>query len=97
MESTSSITGIVVSGDNLTMTDVPIHRVMGTYYQGRNLAGRGEYDMFMGVGENEFVAHLEGLPTRYIGNLGRGGSSYGAIRDRLLTPRTLNDIPDNVL
>lgn len=97
MESTSAITGIVVSGDNLTMTDVPIHRVMGTYYQGRNLAGRGEYDMFLGVGENEFVAHLEGLPTRYIGHLGRSGSSYGAIRDRLLTPRTLNDIPDNVL
>ena len=98
MESASSITAIVVSGDNLTMTDVPIHRIMGTYYQGRNLAGDRENDMFAGVGENEFVAHLEGLPTRYIGNVGRSaGNRYDQIRNQLLIAPTLNDIPDNLL
>jgi hypothetical protein len=98
MESASAITAIVVSGDNLTMTDVPIHRIMGTYYQGRNLAGDRENDMFAGIGENEFVAHLEGLPTRYIGNVGRGNPSrYERIRDQILAAPTLNDIPDNLL
>jgi hypothetical protein len=97
MESTSAITAIVVRGDNLTMTDVPIHRVMGTYYQGRNIAGQTSYDMFLGVGENEFVAHLEGLPTRYVGRIPRGSSQYEPIRDQLLAAPTLNDIPDNLL
>lgn len=100
MESTSAITAIVVAGDHLTMTDVPIHRIMGTYYQGRNLAGGRETDMFAGIGENEFVAHLEGLPTRYIGKLGRGirgDDRYNQMRDQLLIAPTLNDIPDNLL
>lgn len=99
MESTSAATAIVVSGDNLTMTDVPLHRVMATYYQGRNTAAEHyEIDMFAGISENEFVAHLEGLPTRYIGNVGRGaGNQYDRIRAQLLAAPTLNDIPDNLL
>lgn len=99
MESTSAITGIVVNGNKLTITDVPIHRVMGTYFQGRNDAGEYPYDMFLGIDENEIVAHLEGLPTRYIGQLdGDGGErNYGPLRNRILSARTLNDIPDNML
>ena len=99
MESTSAITGIVVSGNNLTITDVPIHRVMGTYFQGRNYAHDDAADMFLGIKENEFVAHLEGLPTRYIGELqGSGGERfYGPLRNRIMNARTLSDIPDNML
>ena len=52
--------------------------------------------MFAGIDENEFVTHLEGLPTRYIGRIGRG-REYEAIRRILLGADTLKNIPDNVL
>jgi hypothetical protein len=98
MESTSAITAIRASGGPyLTVQDVPIHRVMGTYMQGRNDAPNGAKDMFLGIGENEYVAHLEGLPMRYIRELGTGGRTvegdYGAMRDAILDAPTLNDIP----
>lgn len=99
MESTSAITAITVSGGHLTIQDVPLHRVMGTYYQGRNLASDTERDMFLGIGENEYVAHLEGIPMRYVGHIGDGPSAtsrYEKIRDQILEAPTLNDIPDDL-
>jgi len=96
MESTSAITAISVFGDALTVQDVPIHRIMGTYYQGRNLANEPPKDMFLGIGENELVAHLEGLKMRYIKQIGRGSvatTTYNAMRDAILNAPTLADIP----
>ncbi|GDX71176.1 hypothetical protein LBMAG38_22670 [Chloroflexota bacterium] len=46
--------------------------------------------------EGAFVTHLEGLPTRYIGRIGRL-REYEAIRRILLGADTLNNIPDNLL
>lgn len=96
MESTSAITAIAVRGDALTVQDVPIHRIMGTYYQGRNLANQPAKDMFLGIGENELVAHLEGLKMRYIKRIGRGAvatATYNGMRDAILNAPTLADIP----
>ena len=98
MESTSAITAIRASGGPyLTVQDVPIHRVMGTYMQGRNDASNRAQDMFLGIGENEYVAHLEGLPMRYIREIGTGGRSveddYATMRNAILNAPTLNDIP----
>jgi hypothetical protein len=96
MESTSAITAIAVRGDALTVQDVPIHRIMGTYYQGRNVANQPAKDMFLGIGENELVAHLEGLKMRYIKQIGRGSvatTTYNAMRDAILNAPTLADIP----
>ena len=94
----SAITAIVASGGpHLTVQDVPIHRVMATYMQGRNDAGNNARDMFAGIPENEYVAHLEGLPARYIRRIGRGVQSaeddYATMRDAILNAPTLADIP----
>jgi hypothetical protein len=43
--------------------DVPIHRVLATYWQERN-GGRND-SAFLGDGENEFVCMLEGIPFNY--------------------------------
>lgn len=100
MESTSAITAIRASGGPyLTVQDVPIHRVMATYMQGRNKAIDSPADMFMGVGENEYVAHLEGLPMRYIRKIGESmdtAEEYGTMREAILNAPTLYDIPNQL-
>lgn len=98
MESVSAITAIVASGGpHLTVQDIPIHRVMATYMQGRNDAGNNAKDMFAGIPENEYVAHLEGVAARYIRRIGRGVQSaeddYATMREAVLNAPTLNDIP----
>lgn len=101
MESTSAITAIVASGGpHLTVQDVPIHRIMATYMQGRNDAQNSPADMFMGIGENEYVAHLEGLPARYIRKIGDQMTTaiedYDTMREAILNAPDLYDIPGGI-
>lgn len=70
MESTSIFRSIVVKGSHVTLQDVPLHRVLGTYWQEREPGNYGS-GMFLGDGENEFVALLEGIPSEY-----KGTASY---------------------
>lgn len=62
-ESTSIYRPVYVFGTELTVQQVPHHRILGNYflerYPGYNNA------MFLGDGENEFVAMLDGLETTY--------------------------------
>jgi 8-oxo-dGTP pyrophosphatase MutT (NUDIX family) len=62
-ESTSIYKKVTVYGSELTVQDVPIHRVLATYWQERN-GGRND-SAFLGDGENEFVCMLEGIPFNY--------------------------------
>lgn len=66
MESTSMFRAVSVKGDELTVMDVPPHRILGTYWNDRS-NGRNS-SMFLGDGENEAVADLRGLKTTYVGS-----------------------------
>ena len=62
-ESTSLYRKVSVKGNELTVQDVPIHRVIATYWQERT---PGQVSgAFLGDAENEFVAMLEGVPLDY--------------------------------
>lgn len=64
VESTSIYEEVYVHGTELTvMKEVPFHRILGNYFLERK-PGLGE-GMFLGDGENEFVAMLDGLTTDY--------------------------------
>jgi hypothetical protein len=63
-ESTSVFEWVTVYGSEKTVQRVPIHRVIGTYFQER-FAGHNEA-AFMSDRENEFVAVLEGIPFDYL-------------------------------
>ena len=63
VESTSIFKRIEVFGSEITVQHVPHHRVLGTYFQSRH-AGSSS-GAFMGDGENEFVAMLEGIQFDY--------------------------------
>ena len=73
-ESGSAFTPIsAVAGDELTIQDVPHHRILGMYLQAREPgADRGA---FLGDKENEIVFIPEGLPFSYVGQL---DTSYSA-------------------
>ena len=63
-ESTSIFKEVKVFGSELTVQDVPWHRVIGTYFQERS-PGRGG-SAFMGDSENEFVVMLDDIPFDYV-------------------------------
>lgn len=63
-ESTSLMKEVYIGGSKVvTSQAVPIHRVLGVYWQERN-PGRGGSG-FLGDAENEFVAMLEGLDVEW--------------------------------
>lgn len=62
-ESTSIYKKVTVRGSELTIQHVPLHRILGTYWQER-YPDHGD-SAFMGDSENEFVAILEGIPFEY--------------------------------
>ncbi|MGQ9872305.1 hypothetical protein [Leptodesmis sp.] len=63
-ESTSVFDVVSVTGTELTIQNVPKHRIFGTYWTekkpGSNNSG------FMGDSENEFTAMMEGIPFDYV-------------------------------
>jgi len=67
LSSTSFFTEVIANGAELTVQDVPIHRIFATYIQER---GPGDNSpMFLNDRENEFAAMLEGLPFDYKGKV----------------------------
>jgi SPP1 gp7 family putative phage head morphogenesis protein len=70
LESTSIFEDIYVTGSELTIQDVPHHRIFGTYFTektpGANDAG------YLSNGENEFLAMLDGITTHYVGDARTG-------------------------
>lgn len=64
IESTSIFKEVKVYGSELTVQEVPIHRIFGTYFteQEPGQGGTG----FMSDKENEFVALLDDIPFDYI-------------------------------
>lgn len=66
-ESTSIYQEVKVFGTEMTIQDVPLHRVIGTYWQEKT-PGRSD-DAFLGDRENEFVALLDGVPFDYTGRV----------------------------
>jgi len=65
LESTSLISPVSVYGNELTVQDVPLHRIIGTYFQSRY--AKNDAPMFLGDHENEFGAMMYGIPTTYLG------------------------------
>ena len=63
VESTSVFRRVQVYGTEITVQNVPHHRILGTYFQSRYPGGSS--GSFMGDGENEFVVMLEGVPFDY--------------------------------
>jgi hypothetical protein len=62
-ESTSIFRKVEVHGSELTTQHVPHHRILGNYFFERNPNyGAG---MFLGDGENEFIAMMDGLTVKY--------------------------------
>lgn len=67
IESTSVFETVSVYGTEITVQDVPYHRVIGNYFYERNPgSGRGA---FLGDDENEFVAMLDGIKFNYTGSM----------------------------
>jgi hypothetical protein len=65
VESTSIFDAVYISTTELTRQEVPLHRVVGTYFMEREPGG-GD-GMFYGDVENEFVVILGGdLPFDYV-------------------------------
>jgi hypothetical protein len=64
-ESTSIFRSVNVAGSHTTLQEIPLHRVLATYWPSREPGGTS--GMFLGDGENEFVCLLEGAPARYTG------------------------------
>ena len=62
-ESTSMFTKVSVYGSEVTVQNIPHHRVLGMYLQSRRSSGGS---MFLGDGENELVALLEGIEMDYL-------------------------------
>jgi hypothetical protein len=73
LESTSIFQTVTVAGHELTMTEVPHHRVMGTYLMERQ-PGTSQ-SAFYGDGENGAVVMLEGLESFYGGTVYSGKST----------------------
>jgi SPP1 gp7 family putative phage head morphogenesis protein len=66
VESTSLYNPVTVYGGELTVQDVPIHRVMGTYWTEKTPGTGTLYDSgFLDDDENEFTAILENVPFHY--------------------------------
>ena len=59
-ESCSIFQRVNVLGSELTVQKVPIHRVLGTYWQSRDARVGG--NAFLGDHENEFVCLLDDVP-----------------------------------
>ncbi|MEM6432254.1 MAG: minor capsid protein [Cyanobacteria bacterium P01_D01_bin.115] len=62
-ESTSMFTKVSVYGSEVTVQNIPHHRVLGMYLQSRRSSGGS---MFLSDGENELVALLEGIEMDYL-------------------------------
>lgn len=65
IESTSIYEWYYLGTTEQTVQNVPVHRVLGTYWQHREPGGYG--GAFAGDHENEFVCILEGIPLDYVG------------------------------
>lgn len=63
LESTSIYRRVAVHGSELTVQDVPIHRIIATYWQERRPGS--DSAAFLGDHENEFLAILDDLPFEY--------------------------------
>jgi len=63
LESTSIYRKTAVRGSEVTVQDVPLQRVFGTYFHSQTPGGDG--CAFYGDSENEFVAFLDGVKLRY--------------------------------
>ena len=63
VESCSLLEEVYVHGTELTVQEVPFHRILGNYFFERKPGGKE--GMFLGDGENEFVAMLDGLKVDY--------------------------------
>lgn len=63
-ESTSVYRRVTVFGSEITIQNVPAHRILGTYWTEKE-AESGDTG-FMGDGENEFIALMEGVPFDYV-------------------------------
>jgi hypothetical protein len=63
-ESTSLFSSIHVFGSEKTVQQVPLHRIIGTYWTAKNPTSNGTG--FAGDDENEFVAMLDGIPLNYV-------------------------------
>lgn len=70
-ESFSLLKPIRVYGTELTVQDVPLHRVLGTYLTDRPDGGAYAADMYAGDDENEVVVNTENLKSTYLGELKR--------------------------
>ena len=66
-ESTSIYESVIVRGRELTVQNVPLHRVLATYWQSREPGDRRS--AFLGDSENEFVCMLDGIPFDYVRTL----------------------------
>jgi len=65
-ESTSVYNQVNVFGGEVTVQNVPKHRVFGTYWTEKYAEAGGSG--FLGDGENEFVAMMEDIPFDYLKN-----------------------------
>jgi len=74
-----------VAGRNCFVREVPYSRVSAIYFMDRNPQG---HDMFWGDAENEVGIDATGLPTMFVGKLGRGvhPMDHKAKWDAKLTP-----------
>jgi SPP1 gp7 family putative phage head morphogenesis protein len=63
-ESTSVYRRVEVFGSEITIQNVPAHRIFGTYWAERDPEG-GE-SAFLGDSENEFIAMMDDIPFDYV-------------------------------
>lgn len=63
-ESTSVYKKVSVFGTEMTLQNVPLHRIFGTYWT-EKFSESGEPG-FIGDGENEFIALMDGIPLDYL-------------------------------
>lgn len=63
-ESFSMFTRIQVHGTEITVQNIPHHRVLGMYMQSGSASGFG--DLFLGDGENEMVVLPQGIKFDYV-------------------------------
>lgn len=66
LESYSSMVPVRVKGEELTVLEIPHHRVIMSYLLSRNTYKKS--DFFLGDGENEFVCMTDGIVGEYHGN-----------------------------
>lgn len=69
-ESFSGFRTVFVSNSDVSVSDIPFHRVLGTFWQQKY--GSNGTSLFLGEGEEEYFVMPKGLPSTY------SGSKYGS-------------------